>query len=127
MANILVADDEPSVRTFVCRVVENSGHTAIGACDGKEALEKFRSNKIDLSFVDVNMPEFGGISFLEQAKEVDPKAVVIIMTGFPSAETIIETIEDDGFTYIAKPLRIDQIQDLISRGLETRDSLIRDT
>lgn len=126
MANILVADDEPSVRTFVCRVIENAGHHAIDACDGKDALDKFNANQIDLSFVDVNMPEFGGISFLEQAKEIDPKAVVIIMTGFPSAETIINTIEDDGYTYIAKPLRMDQIQDLVQRGLEARDQLMNE-
>ena len=126
MANILIADDEPSVRTFVSRVVENTGHTAIAACDGRDALEKFKTNQIDLSFVDVNMPEFGGIAFLEKAKEIDTNAVVIIMTGFPSAETIIETIEDDGYTYIAKPLRIDQIQDLILRGLETRKDLLNE-
>jgi DNA-binding NtrC family response regulator len=47
------------------------------------------------------------------------------MTGYPSAETIIQTIEDDGYTYIAKPLEIDRVVDLIERGLEFREARLR--
>ncbi len=125
MAKILVADDEPSVRTFVCRVIENMGHEVTGAENGKAAFEVFQKEKFDLCFVDINMPETDGIRFLEQAKALDPEAVVIIMTGFPSAETIIETIEDDGYTYIAKPLNIEQIQDLTQRGLQARQERLK--
>ena len=57
---------------------------------------------------------------LEEVKKMDPNAVVIMMTGYPSAETIIQTIEDDGYTYIAKPIKIEQIRDLIDKGLDFR-------
>lgn len=125
MAKILIADDEPSVRTFVSRVIENMGHDVTVVENGKTAFEIFQKEAFDLSFVDINMPEMSGIQFLEEAKVLDPKAMVIIMTGFPSAETIIETIEDDGYTYVAKPLRIDQIQDLVQRGLQARQDRLK--
>ena len=102
------------------------GHEPVEAANGKEACEKFQEVSIDLSFIDIHMPELDGIGCLEQFKEMDPKAVVVIMTGYPSAATIIETIEDDGYTYIAKPLDVDQIMDLIKRGLEFREARLKE-
>ena len=122
MATILIADDTISIRKILIRVVKELGHTPIEAVDGKDALTKFRRNSIDLSIVDVKMPQMDGLNFLKKVKEKDPKSVVIIMTGYPSAEAIIETIEDDGYTYIVKPIRISQIQDLIERGLKFHQS-----
>ena len=120
MPNILIVDDEEYVRRFLRGVVERLNHKAVEAGDGKDALEKFRQESVDLSIVDVNMPEMDGIVFLEEVKKMDPNAVVIMMTGYPSAETIIQTIEDDGYTYIAKPIKIEHIRDLIDKGLDFR-------
>jgi DNA-binding NtrC family response regulator len=120
LANILIVDDEASIRLFLCGLVERMGHTPVEAENGQDALEKFRKKSVDLSIVDVHMPEMDGIRFLEEVKKVDPLSVVIMMTGYPSAETIIQTIEDDGYTYIAKPLEIERMTDLIERGLVFR-------
>lgn len=126
MARILIADDTPSVRTFLSNLIERMGHTSVEARDGKEAFEKFKKESIDLSFVDLKMPEIDGIGYLEQVKKIDPKAVIIMMTGYPSAESIIQTIEDDGYTYIAKPLKVRRIMDLIERGLEFREARLKE-
>ena len=126
MAQILIADDEEYVRNLVCEIVQRMGHTSVSAENGKEALEKFKGSNVDLTIADINMPEMDGITFLEEAKKVDPHAVVIMMTGFPSAETIIQTIEDDGYTYIAKPLKIDRVIDLIQRGLDVRKARLQE-
>lgn len=125
MANILIVDDEESIRHLLSSIVTRIGHNPIEAPDGKAAVEKFKEIKIDLSFVDINMPKLDGIGYLEAVKEIDPKAVVIMMTGYPSAETIIQTIEDDGYTYIAKPLEINRVVDLVERGLEFREARLR--
>jgi DNA-binding NtrC family response regulator len=120
LANILIADDESGIRMFMSKIIQEMGHTVHEAANGKEALEIFKKETIDLSIIDINMPQMDGICYLERAKEIEPTAVVIMMTGLPSAETIIETIEDDGYTYIAKPLKIEQMKDLIERGLVFR-------
>jgi len=126
LANILVADDEVSIRKLLSRIVESMEHTPVEASNGKEAFEKFKEESIDLSIVDLNMPQLDGLGYLKAVKELDPKAVVIVVTGFPSAETIIETIEDDGFTYIAKPIHVEQIKDLIERGLVSRETRLNE-
>lgn len=120
MSTVLIADDEATIRSFLTRVVEGMGYQTILAENGKDAFEKYARNNIDLSIVDVNMPEVDGIQYLEMVKEKDPNAVVIVMTGYPSAETIIETIEDDGYTYITKPLEVSRIKDLVIHALEFR-------
>ena len=122
MAKILIVDDEVSIRMFLRKVVKRMGHVPVEAGDGKEGLDRFQEESIDLSIVDIKMPEMDGIKYLEEAKKLDPHAVVIIMTGYPSAETIIQMIEDDGYTYITKPIDMNRIMDIIERGLEFRQA-----
>jgi DNA-binding NtrC family response regulator len=122
LANILVVDDEISVRELLCRIVKDMKHNPVDASNGLEALEKFKEESIALSIVDLNMPELDGLGYLREVKKMDPNAVVIIVTGYPSAETIVETIEDDGYTYIAKPIHVDQIKELIECGLASREA-----
>ena len=120
MSTILIADDEVNIRNFLTRVVEGMGHQTVIAENGKDAFDQYLQNEIDISIVDVNMPQVDGIQYLEKVKEKDPNAVVIVMTGYPSAETIIETIEDDGYTYVTKPLEVDRIKDLVVHALDFR-------
>jgi len=117
VARILIVDDEAEIRRFLSRIITHMGHEVIEAPDGQTALNLYQDQPVDLSFVDVNMPGMNGITFLEEVKVLDPAAVVIIMTGYPSADTIMKTIEDDGYTYITKPFHIEQIKDLVCRGL----------
>jgi DNA-binding NtrC family response regulator len=125
LANILIADDEAAIRKLLSEVVKKMGHTPIEAADGKEAFDKYKNESVDLSFIDIHMPEINGIDCLERVKEIDPNAVVIVMTGYPSAETIIETISDEGYTYLAKPLDVSRVMDLVERGLEFREARLR--
>ncbi len=125
MSKILIADDEVSFRQFICEVIGRMGHEVVEACDGKEAWEKFRQEPIDLSLIDVNMPIMDGIAYLKHVKAVDSCSVVIMMTAYPSAETIVKTIEDEGYTYITKPFKVEQIEDLILCGLAFREKQLK--
>ena len=120
VARILVVDDEAEIRRFINRIITALGHEVIEAPDGQTGLNRFQDETIDLSFVDINMPGMNGITFLEEVKIIDPSAIVIIMTGYPSADTIMKTVEDDGYTYITKPFQVEQIKDLVHRGLAAR-------
>ena len=116
----MIADDVDMVRRFIRRIVEDLGHTPVEAENGDVAWTKFQKQPIDLCIVDVKMPEMDGVTFLRKVKDMDPQAVVIMVTGFPSADTITETIEEEAYTYVTKPLKVDQMRDLIERGLEYR-------
>jgi len=125
LANILIADDVDMVRRFIRRIVEDLGHTPIEAENGDVAWSKYQKQAADLCIVDVKMPEMDGVTFLRKVKEADPHAVVIMVTGFPSADSISETIEEEAYTYVTKPLKVDQMRDLIERGLEYRKAQLQ--
>lgn len=121
----MIADDVDMVRRFIRRIVEDLGHTPVEAENGEAAWQKFQRQPIDLFVVDVKMPEMDGVTFLHKVKEKDPHAVIIMVTGFPSADVITETIEEEAYTYVTKPLKVDQMRDLIERGLEFRKAQLQ--
>jgi DNA-binding NtrC family response regulator len=125
LANILIADDVDMVRRFIRRIVEDLGHTPIEAENGNVAWTIYQKQPPDLCIVDVKMPEMDGVAFLRKVRDADPCAVVIMVTGFPSADTITETIEEEAYTYVTKPLKVDQMRDLIERGLEYRKAQLQ--
>ena len=124
MAKILIADDQDVIRSTIARIIRKMNHVPVEAKNGREAWEIFQDGSIALSIVDIKMPEMSGIDFLKKAKALDPDAIIIMLTGYPSAETIVETIEEDGYTYITKPVQMEQLMDLINRGLSCREQRI---
>ncbi|MBN2031200.1 response regulator [bacterium] len=124
MAKILIADDQDVIRSTIVKIIQKMNHVPVEAKNGREAWEIFQDGSIALSIVDIKMPEMSGIDFLKKAKALDPNAIIIMLTGYPSAETIVETIEEDGYTYITKPIEMEQMMDLVNRGLSCREQRI---
>jgi PAS domain S-box-containing protein len=79
---VLVADDEPSVRSTVRRLLERRGATVVLAANGVEAEERLRDERFDLVITDVVMPGRGGYDVLATARAVDPRCPVLVMSGY---------------------------------------------
>jgi signal transduction histidine kinase/CheY-like chemotaxis protein len=69
--SILVAEDNPVNQTFLCRTLEKMGHKPIVAKDGQEALERFKTERLDVIFMDVQMPEMDGLSATAAIREIE--------------------------------------------------------
>jgi len=84
---ILVLDDEPHVVTYLETLLHDNGYQTVSASDGKEGIEKVRSEKVDLVCLDISMPEHSGIRFYRNLKD-DPKlsaipvVIVTAVTGY---------------------------------------------
>ena len=83
-----------------------------------EALERFDAEKPELVIMDIKMPGQRGLEVLQEIKERDPKALVILMTAFGTTETAIEAMKFGAFDYILKPFDIPQMRGLVERALE---------
>lgn len=81
MATLLVIDDEDSIRTLLKDVLGKAGHRVIEARDGREGLEAYRKNKIDLVLMDILMPDTDGLEATLQLTREYLDAKVIAMTG----------------------------------------------
>jgi two-component system NtrC family sensor kinase len=103
--NILVVDDEDTVRESLASVLEREGYKVHLAEGGEEALRILKEvDKIQLVISDQNMPGMTGIEFLKLVRERYPTVVRIMLTGDPDPQTIIRSInEGEVYRFIKKP------------------------
>ena len=116
--NILVVDDESSVRELLRAVLESDGHTVDTAADGESAVESLSSGFHDLVIMDIRMPGIDGIMALERIKEVSPETGVVMMTAYASVETAVTAMKLGAFDYITKPIDIDEVRAVVGRWID---------
>lgn len=103
MANILVIDDEKSIRNVLKDILGNEGYKVDEAADGEEGLKKFSENNYDVVLCDIKMPKLDGIEFLAKASELNAEVPVIMISGHGNIETAVDAVKKGAFDYIAKP------------------------
>ena len=101
---ILIAEDDPSVRAFVERVLSRAGYRVFAAANGPEALAKAATLPgLDLPFTDTMMPGMSGRELAAQLSTTHPKVPIVFASGY-SAEALAYGVGNDGkSTYLAKP------------------------
>src|SRR3990172_4101088 len=100
---VLVVDDEEDVVEVIQDRLEAYGFTVVTAGTGLEALKKLSVERFDGVFLDVKMPEMGGIEALEEIRRRDRKIPVIIITSSSTREAAIEAIAKGANEYVLKP------------------------
>lgn len=131
-ANILVVDDEPSIRKVLTAILEEKGYNVETAENGKEAIRKSKTKFYNLALIDIRLPDMEGVKLLTKMKETIPKMAKIIITGYPSLQNAVEAVNKGADAYIIKPLDIDRTLATIEEHLEkqrkaqkmTEDSLV---
>ena len=112
---VLVADDEEDVVEVIQDRLEAYGFTVVTAGTGREALRKLSSEKFDGLFLDVKMPEMGGIEVLEAIRKTDRKIPIIIITSSSSRESAIEAIAKGASDYVLKPFEWEELKAKIEK------------
>jgi two-component system nitrogen regulation response regulator NtrX len=131
MARILVVDDEEGIRRILRQVLEYEGHDVRTAGGGGEALSEFAELRPDLTFLDVKMARMDGLEVLDRIREVDPGALVVMISGHGTIETAVEATRRGAYDFLEKPLDTDRLlltirNALQHRGLEQENARLRD-
>jgi two-component system, NtrC family, response regulator HydG len=116
-ANLLIVDDELSVRDSLGKWFREEGYDTWGAESAHAALAQMAEHHFDLALVDIKMPGSDGIELLHRIREVDPEMVVIIMTGYASVETAVAALKDGAYDYVSKPFDPDDIAHTVHNAL----------
>ncbi|NVN98340.1 MAG: sigma-54-dependent Fis family transcriptional regulator [Geobacteraceae bacterium] len=119
MEKILIIDDEQFIRDNVNRVLSEDGYETIQAADGKSALEAVSSEEIDLALLDLNLGSENGIDILRSMKKIDPELLIIVITGYGSVETAVESLKLGAFHYMKKPFKADALRLIVKLALQT--------
>ena len=123
--HILVVDDEPGIRDSLQKILEREGFTVTITDSGIEALDKVRSERIDLVLSDVMMPKMSGIELLRAVKAISPAIEVVMMTAFGTVENAVECMREGAYDFIPKPLKRAVVVSSVQRALE-RQGLVRE-
>jgi NADH:ubiquinone oxidoreductase subunit E len=115
---ILIVDDETVVIKSAQRVLQAEGYQVEGAVGGREAIVKIEQNSYDLVFTDLKMPEVDGITLIRWIKKTKPSTGIVIITGYPSQDTIKEALELGIIDYVPKPFTPAVLLDVTSRAVE---------
>lgn len=116
----LVADDEYMIRRGIISFLNkyDDFEVVAEAEDGEMALQMAKENKVDVFFVDINMPFLNGFQFIEALQEFAPEALIIIITGYDSFEYAREALRLGAFEYLLKPIMEDAFEEMIKNVRE---------
>ncbi|MBW2107093.1 MAG: sigma-54-dependent Fis family transcriptional regulator [Deltaproteobacteria bacterium] len=118
--DILVIDDDAFMRDACHQALSRKGHTTALAKSGREGLALLEESAYDLVLLDLNLPREDGLFILAKIKDIDPDAVVVMISGRGSIETAVQAIKLGAFDFIAKPFTPEELINLVYRALRNR-------
>jgi two-component system, NtrC family, nitrogen regulation response regulator GlnG len=119
-AQILVADDEDSLRWVLEKGLRGAGYDVTAVKDGAAAVRAVETTAFDLVFLDVRMPGMDGLAALARMREIRADACVVVMTAHGTMETAIQAMQRGAYDYLTKPFDLDEVLLLAERALEAR-------
>lgn len=122
---ILVVDDDPVVGLSCKRILGGEGFTVFTVEDGGSAVEKLSKEEFDLVITDIRLPDVYGLTVVQETKTIQPKADVVVITGYPSLEDAKESIRLGAFEYLEKPFTPDFMMNVAHRVFDKRGWILK--
>jgi signal transduction histidine kinase len=119
-----VTDDDVATLKTISAGLEDMGYRVTTAANGQEALALLRKKAFNIVIVDIRLPDISGLEILETAKELNPEAAVIMITGHASIETAVDAINEGAYAYILKPVAMNEVGNIINNALREQQLLI---
>ena len=116
-ASILVVDDERGVRQSFNMVFKDD-YRVFQAESGKEAIDIFAENPVDVILLDIILPDVNGLELIEKLKTISPNSEIIMVTAVKEIQTAVKAIKFGAYDYIVKPFVVEEVKNIIHRALE---------
>ena len=117
--SILVVDDDAEVRKTLSSILSNEGYLVETVENGKKAIRVSEESRFDMALIDIKLPDMEGTELLRRLKEKQPHMVKIIITGFPTLENAMETVNEGANGYILKPFDVEKLLEMIRKHLKS--------
>jgi two-component system phosphate regulon sensor histidine kinase PhoR len=115
---VLIIDDEQSLRDGAERILTRMGCTVLKASRGDEGLDIIEKEPVAVVLLDMKMPGMDGMEVLGRIMEMDLGILVIVITGYATVETAIEAMKKGAYDFIPKPYEPDQLRIVVNRARE---------
>jgi len=118
--NVLIIDDEPSIRKSTAIAVDSEGHYAETAADSTVALQSLKEDSFDLVLLDLRLGDENGLDVLPRILEISPKSAVVVFTAHASVDTAVEAMKLGALDYMEKPFTPADLRLLFAKVQKTR-------
>lgn len=118
--NILVVEDEEFARKNLEHILKKEGYHVISAGSGSKAVELLNQQNFDLVLTDLRMEKVDGLQVLKTSRKIQPLTEVIMITGYATVNSAVNSMKEGAYHYIAKPYKIDEVRALVREALLKR-------
>src|SRR6266853_1465893 len=129
--NLLIVDDERSIREACREVAQSLGFTTFVADSAEHAFRLLETQGIDGVLLDLRLPGTTGLEALRRIKELRPEAIVVVVTGYGTVQSAVQAMKNGAYDYVTKPFSLDELKLLLERAashlkLKTENRLLRE-
>ncbi len=117
-ARILIVDDEKIALKNLEHVMKKEGYNVVATQSGQNALKLLEEQSFEVVLTDLRMEKVDGMQILKRCHELYPDTEVIMITGFATLETAVETMKQGAFYYISKPFKLDEVRKVVKEAIE---------
>ena len=121
--NLLVVDDDESLRRITQMQLEEAGYAAVTAANGDEALRRIDEDAPALVITDLKMPGISGLELLRKVREQYPQTAVVLVTAFGTVQTAVAAMKAGAYYYITKPIDYEELLLVVHRAVEHQQLL----
>jgi len=114
MAKILIIDDDELILNALSNLLHHAGHTLFITADGPRSIDLYFEHMPDVVILDVGLPTTSGLDVLENIRQINPEAKVIMISGYTTAKAIAEAKQKGAFAFLEKPFEIKTLINLIT-------------
>jgi len=125
VAKILCVDDEDVILDSFRKILVLDGYSVDTVTKGQEALKLIQNHHYDFVFTDLKMPEMDGVEVTKAVKHLRPDIDVIIITGYASVETAVETMKYGAMDYVQKPFTDEELLAFVKKAVVKRQDRIQ--
>ena len=120
---LLYVEDNEGARNATINILNEFFDDIIVAVDGKEGLQKFKDNRIDLIITDINMPNMSGLEMLKRIKEIKGDVISLIFSSYNEANFFVDSIKLGVEGYLLKPIDVEQLLSMLSKVTQKTKAL----
>jgi len=120
---ILVVDDEEVIRSLLRDALSDMDYDVKTCANGQSGIDTATSDYFDVIITDIRLPDIDGIHLLEAVKKYDPDSLVIVITGYPSFDSVRDALKLGAHDYLTKPFNIDEITFTIKKAVAYRKTM----
>lgn len=115
---ILIVDDETITLKNLEHVMKKEGYEVVGTTSGQNALKILEEQQFDIVLTDLKMEKVDGMQILKRSRKLYPDTEVIMITGYATLESAVQTMKYGAFYYIAKPFKLDEVRKVVKEAVE---------